>query len=981
MSFDIRYRYFEVGNALVEELLLHLQRGESFVLLGCQGGGKRHALTLLGNRLDAEQRPHLSIFFKDNHPIITEGELMVALKKRLHHQGCEHIVGTLKDAPNLAAWFQRLSEKSRGRAIPASFANMDWIADSLKNYLLGLIRVSVQQGHIVAALSGESLLARALGGETSPFHCAYQFVLTGHDRATCRTFFLKRVHACQIKFYDPDDPSWNEETAFKALFGFTGGNVNLLRAILWSLSERRLRFDEQLNNHPGYTNQAVRQSFNDYTAMPVFGIKLFHAAKSLIEHNRDVLVRLEQLLDQFRAARDSGLDLQGACTAAFLEAEGDAPEPLELVGLLRRDPTNGRLSFSSLYEADFVFHYFSWTCRGDFHAKQGNWEKAFECYAKVECPEKLQRPIGELDFRIMRHIVNRLCREFAQAITQNDAIDRLRDLIAKSGKTLFGLKSTRIIQISDDGHWQLDGDERPLPSELEQRVEAVCQSEPMLSTRPNNYEDFAFYQDESRRLMIVQTKPGRPKRPELNPRHALVFEAEVEGPTFEGLRLRLLETVGANFLTCFADARLRNMMMDSRLRLGEALKNLFGKDTVPKSLEALGDYVYNEFAARGVRLFFIDIQTGDLKSAKSWGFKDPERQLSFDSGQLILKKGEDPELWAALTEEKPIAFRWHPKNEQIPPSTTDLRYRTVTENAYSDKVERQPGDYWIDFPLFVGGRPYGKLTLAFASQAPPPDRYMSDLGVISDILAHHLKGLELNEIKFAEMRSLQQRAIAITAHDLATRIASLPIFLADYRDLEELLTGDQRAEAKRINDRFQARLQTAMDVLERAKLRLAEVKPKYSEFDLVDVAREALRLIDPAKGIGTTRNQNPNSEKKVLIEGDKAHLSGVFLELVSDSLTMHNGSTLLCVEIQFTTQFKENRVVVDYTDNGPGVPEELKEKIFEYLISYRPGQKRHGLGLGLAYVRETIQAHGGTIREVGHFGSGVHFHIEIPIKP
>jgi len=59
------------------------------------------------------------------------------------------------------------------------------------------------------------------------------------------------------------------------------------------------------------------------------------------------------------------------------------------------------------------------------------------------------------------------------------------------------------------------------------------------------------------------------------------------------------------------------------------------------------------------------------------------------------------------------------------------------------------------------------------------------------------------------------------------------------------------------------------------------------------------------------------------------------------------------------------------------VVSENKSRIFLPFVSMRPG----GTGLGLAIVRQTIENHGGTIRETGTPGKGARFEIELPALP
>ena len=67
--------------------------------------------------------------------------------------------------------------------------------------------------------------------------------------------------------------------------------------------------------------------------------------------------------------------------------------------------------------------------------------------------------------------------------------------------------------------------------------------------------------------------------------------------------------------------------------------------------------------------------------------------------------------------------------------------------------------------------------------------------------------------------------------------------------------------------------------------------------------------------------------------------------------------------------------VISVTDNGTGIPDEMKERVFEPNFT----TKSSGMGLGLAMVRNLIQNFGGTI-DFENKGQGAAFTITIPIQ-
>jgi signal transduction histidine kinase len=77
--------------------------------------------------------------------------------------------------------------------------------------------------------------------------------------------------------------------------------------------------------------------------------------------------------------------------------------------------------------------------------------------------------------------------------------------------------------------------------------------------------------------------------------------------------------------------------------------------------------------------------------------------------------------------------------------------------------------------------------------------------------------------------------------------------------------------------------------------------------------------------------------------------------------------------VHMTAALDYGRLRLTVSDDGPGVPIELREHIFEPFVTSRGG----GTGLGLAIVREIVEAHGGAVRLVPS-ATGAVFEMELP---
>jgi signal transduction histidine kinase len=78
-----------------------------------------------------------------------------------------------------------------------------------------------------------------------------------------------------------------------------------------------------------------------------------------------------------------------------------------------------------------------------------------------------------------------------------------------------------------------------------------------------------------------------------------------------------------------------------------------------------------------------------------------------------------------------------------------------------------------------------------------------------------------------------------------------------------------------------------------------------------------------------------------------------------------------------STKKQENSVEIKIVDNGPGIPESIRDKIFQPFFTTRPTGQGTGLGLSLSY--DIVKAHGGVIHFENKQEGGTEFVVSLPV--
>jgi two-component system nitrogen regulation sensor histidine kinase GlnL len=118
-----------------------------------------------------------------------------------------------------------------------------------------------------------------------------------------------------------------------------------------------------------------------------------------------------------------------------------------------------------------------------------------------------------------------------------------------------------------------------------------------------------------------------------------------------------------------------------------------------------------------------------------------------------------------------------------------------------------------------------------------------------------------------------------------------------------------------------------------------------------------------------------------LLKGDKEQMIQVVLNIARNAAQAMKGQGRLTFKTRIARQVTlarkryKHALVVEITDTGPGIPEDMREKIFYPLVSGREG----GTGLGLTLAQTFVTQHGGTISFDSQPGNTT-FTLQLPIN-
>ena len=144
-----------------------------------------------------------------------------------------------------------------------------------------------------------------------------------------------------------------------------------------------------------------------------------------------------------------------------------------------------------------------------------------------------------------------------------------------------------------------------------------------------------------------------------------------------------------------------------------------------------------------------------------------------------------------------------------------------------------------------------------------------------------------------------------------------------------------------------------------ARLDAPETTPEVE----VDLAALANEIADEARQVAAGAEVAVSTSGAVIVRGDAAQLRTALRNLVGNAV--QHGGAIVSIDIAGD----DAGVTIAVSDNGPGIPAQLRARVFNRFFTTAPGHSQHS-GLGLAIVAAVARRHGGHVTVGDATGGG-----------
>ncbi len=217
--------------------------------------------------------------------------------------------------------------------------------------------------------------------------------------------------------------------------------------------------------------------------------------------------------------------------------------------------------------------------------------------------------------------------------------------------------------------------------------------------------------------------------------------------------------------------------------------------------------------------------------------------------------------------------------------------------------------------------------------------------------------------------------VADASHELRTPLASIRGYAELTRRFGGQLTEDVQHNIGRIESEAMRMTSLVEDLLLLARL---DAERELETRD-VDLSRMLVDVLSDANAAGPDHVWELDlPEEPVTVRGDEAKLQQVFTNLLANARVHTPAGTTVVLEL---AEPKDGHVLARVRDDGPGIPENLRPKLFGRFVRGDSSRARTtgSTGLGLSIVSAVVEAHHGTVSVASEPGTTV-FTVQLPVE-
>ena len=366
----------------------------------------------------------------------------------------------------------------------------------------------------------------------------------------------------------------------------------------------------------------------------------------------------------------------------------------------------------------------------------------------------------------------------------------------------------------------------------------------------------------------------------------------------------------------------------------------------------------------------IQVESHDEIGVLTNAFNAMSRQLQSTLQEVESERTKLSTLFLHMTDGV-VAFDREGHLIHCNPAATELLRRTIDPSCtyeellgdlhpFQNVLALQKPNY-IEDELVVGDRTLALYLTPFSDKAQG--------GVL--ILLHDVTEQHRNEERRKEF-------VANVSHELRTPLTNVRSYAETIRDAGDDIPREMENNFLDIiiteTDRMTHIVQ---DLLTLSRLDAGSTEMVFTRFPFHDAIESVVRSNSlNAKQRGHELTYVPEGELP-LITGDRSRLEQVMMNILGNAIkyTPDGG------HIRVTAGAGPDTAWMEVRDDGIGIPEKDRERIFDrfYRVDKARSRESGGTGLGLSIAREIVQRHHGTISLVPHEGPGTTVRLELPI--